>query len=222
MPRRCERRELLGYGLLGLPLAFVALPLYVLLPNHYAREYGLPLAALGAVLLAARAIDAIADPWIGRWVDRLQRRSARLRAGVRLRRRGPAGAGLHGLFLPPVREPGPCSPGRPRCWWSPTWATARPASRTSPGARCWAATRCSAAASPACARPGAGRRAVGSRRALAARHGAHGDAAGGAAGGRVLGLDALAPPGAAAAVTPASLVLPLRNPRSAACWPCSC
>ena len=28
----------LAYGLLGLPLAFVALPLYVLLPNHYARR----------------------------------------------------------------------------------------------------------------------------------------------------------------------------------------
>ena len=31
----------LAYGLLGLPLAFVALPLYVLLPNHYAREFGM-------------------------------------------------------------------------------------------------------------------------------------------------------------------------------------
>ena len=39
----------LAYGLLGLPLAFVALPLYVLLPNHYAREFGMPLATLGAV-----------------------------------------------------------------------------------------------------------------------------------------------------------------------------
>ena len=37
----------LGYGLLGLPLAFVALPLYVLWPNHFARAWGVPLAALG-------------------------------------------------------------------------------------------------------------------------------------------------------------------------------
>jgi GPH family glycoside/pentoside/hexuronide:cation symporter len=48
----------LAYGLLGLPLAFVALPLYVMLPNHYAREFGVPLATLGAVLLAARLLDA--------------------------------------------------------------------------------------------------------------------------------------------------------------------
>jgi len=36
-----------GYGLLGLPLAFVALPLYVHLPNLYASRYGLSLATLG-------------------------------------------------------------------------------------------------------------------------------------------------------------------------------
>lgn len=66
----------LRYGLLGLPLAFVALPLYVVLPAHYAREYGVPLAWLGAVLLGARLLDAVADPWIGRAVDRLFARGA--------------------------------------------------------------------------------------------------------------------------------------------------
>lgn len=55
----------LAYGLLGLPLAFVALPLYVLLPNHYAREFGMPLATLGSVLLAARLFDAVSDPLLG-------------------------------------------------------------------------------------------------------------------------------------------------------------
>ena len=55
----------LAYGLLGLPLAFVALPLYVLLPNHYAREFGMPLATLGSVLLAARLLDAVSDPLLG-------------------------------------------------------------------------------------------------------------------------------------------------------------
>lgn len=57
------------YGLLGLPLAFVALPLYVSLPAHYAREYGLPLTTLGALLLFARCVDAALDPFIGRWCD---------------------------------------------------------------------------------------------------------------------------------------------------------
>ena len=61
----------LAYGSLGLPLAFVALPLYVVLPNHYASTYGVPLALLGLVLLGARLLDAFADPLIGRWVDGL-------------------------------------------------------------------------------------------------------------------------------------------------------
>ena len=59
----------LGYGALGLPLAFVALPLYVVLPNHYATHFGVPLAALGGVLLGARLVDAVADPLIGRAAD---------------------------------------------------------------------------------------------------------------------------------------------------------
>jgi hypothetical protein len=37
-------RDGIAYGLMGLPLAFVALPLYVQLPNHYATAFGVPLA----------------------------------------------------------------------------------------------------------------------------------------------------------------------------------
>jgi glycoside/pentoside/hexuronide:cation symporter, GPH family len=91
-----------AYGGLGLPLAFVALPLYVVLPNHYASEFGIPLAVLGAVLLAARLLDAVADPLIGRWADQLFSRSAR-RAWI-----AAAGAavfltlGFRALFFPAV------------------------------------------------------------------------------------------------------------------------
>ncbi|TWO66629.1 MFS transporter [Caenimonas sedimenti] len=91
------------YGLLGLPLAFVALPLYVLLPNHYARAFGVPLAALGVVLLVARLFDAFLDPWLGRVADRL---FARTPAAV-LRFGWVAAAflalGFALLFFPPVR-----------------------------------------------------------------------------------------------------------------------
>ena len=63
------------YGLMGLPLAFVALPLYVVLPNYYALHYGVPLAALGTLLLGARLLDAFTDPLLGRWSDRLYARA---------------------------------------------------------------------------------------------------------------------------------------------------
>jgi len=63
------------YGLMGLPLAFVALPLYVLLPNFYARQFSVPLATLGLILLAVRLFDAVIDPLLGRWADGLHRPS---------------------------------------------------------------------------------------------------------------------------------------------------
>jgi glycoside/pentoside/hexuronide:cation symporter, GPH family len=70
------KRNGFAYGLLGLPLAFVALPLYVILPNYYAKEFGIPLATLGAVLLGARLFDAFIDPLLGKLSDRLFSRSA--------------------------------------------------------------------------------------------------------------------------------------------------
>ncbi len=101
-------REGLRYGLLGLPLAFVALPLYVILPNHYARAFGAPLALLGAVLLAARLVDAVLDPWIGRWCDRLFARSVAAVMGATAVSAVVLALGLWGLLFPPtaLREAG--------------------------------------------------------------------------------------------------------------------
>lgn len=65
---------ILAYGLLGLPLAFAALPIYVHVPRYYAEVAGLPLALLGAILLAARLLDAGIDPWLGWLADRVARR----------------------------------------------------------------------------------------------------------------------------------------------------
>ncbi|MFO1263529.1 MAG: MFS transporter [Rhodoferax sp.] len=59
----------LRYGLLGLPLAFCALPLYVVMPHWYATTWGVPLARLGVLLLVLRLLDAVLDPWIGRACD---------------------------------------------------------------------------------------------------------------------------------------------------------
>jgi Na+/melibiose symporter-like transporter len=80
----------LAYGGLAAPLAFVSLPLYVNLPYHYASVAGAPLAGLGAVLLATRALDALVDPAIGRQADRLLRRGTASAA---------AAAALAGLLM---------------------------------------------------------------------------------------------------------------------------
>lgn len=148
----------LRYGALGLPLAFVALPLYVVLPNHYAEAFGVPLATLGALLLAARLFDAVADPWIGRLVDHgLSGPRTRLLAGMVVAAVALA-LGFRGLFFPPVTD-GPAL----LAWaaallvltylaysvlsvlhqaWGRGWAVAKASAHaSSPGAkgwRCWA------------------------------------------------------------------------------------
>ena len=96
--------EGLTYGSLGLPLAFVALPLYVILPNHYASAFGIPLAKLGALLLGTRLLDAVADPWIGRWVDRLFGRSIAVVLAAAATAALVLAAGFRGLFFPPVQD----------------------------------------------------------------------------------------------------------------------
>ena len=92
----------LGYGALGLPLAFVALPLYVVLPNHYASEFGIPLATLGALLLGARLFDAVADPWIGRLADGWFAHSAARVLMVAAIAAIALALGFRGLFFPAV------------------------------------------------------------------------------------------------------------------------
>jgi Na+/melibiose symporter-like transporter len=65
--------RILAYGLLGLPLAFAALPIYVHVPRYYAETAGMELALLGVILLGARLLDAGIDPWLGWLADRVSR-----------------------------------------------------------------------------------------------------------------------------------------------------
>lgn len=91
--------RILAYGLLGLPLAFAALPVYVHVPRFYAETTGLPLALLGVVLLGARLLDAGIDPWLGWLADRVSRR--RMVAIALL----PFAIGFVALLNPPSASP---------------------------------------------------------------------------------------------------------------------
>jgi Na+/melibiose symporter-like transporter len=96
------RLALLRYGLLGMPLAFLALPLYVHLPNIYARDFGAPLAVVGALLFGVRLLDAVVDPLLGVLGDRLFAGSPRRawRAGALAA--AVLAAGFAAVFLPPA------------------------------------------------------------------------------------------------------------------------
>ena len=101
MAERPSTLRLAAYGALGMPLAMAALPIYVHVPKFYADTLGMSLAGIGAILLAARLVDAIQDPFFGWWSDR-----TRSRGGSRWVFVG-AGApllaiGMAGLFHPPA------------------------------------------------------------------------------------------------------------------------
>jgi len=86
------------YGVLGLPLAFASIPLYVHVPAFYAAETGLGLGAIGAILLLVRLADMVADPAIGSLSDRFQnRRKAIMWCAVPL-----FAFGFAALFHPPT------------------------------------------------------------------------------------------------------------------------
>lgn len=86
--------RLLAYGVLGLPLAFAALPIYMHVPRLYAVT-GMPLVLLGFILLGARLLDAAIDPWLGWLADRVSRR--RMLGAALL----PLGLGFVALLNPP-------------------------------------------------------------------------------------------------------------------------
>jgi glycoside/pentoside/hexuronide:cation symporter, GPH family len=93
-------RQLFAYGLFGLPLSLLALPVYVQVPQLYAGTLGLSLTAVGSVLLAARLFDAFIDPVLGGWMDRTAQ--TRGHAGFVLMSLGPLAAGYLALFHPPA------------------------------------------------------------------------------------------------------------------------
>jgi GPH family glycoside/pentoside/hexuronide:cation symporter len=69
--------RLAAYGAVALPLAALTLPLYLVVPTFYAEALGVPLAGVGAVLLAVRIFDALNDPVIGWFADAWPSRNRR-------------------------------------------------------------------------------------------------------------------------------------------------
>jgi glycoside/pentoside/hexuronide:cation symporter, GPH family len=88
------KTEVARYSLFAAPLAMAALPIYVHVPKLYA-ELGLSLATLGIVLLILRFGDAVIDPLLGRWADRVATRFFACTLGASL-----LGVGMIALLHP--------------------------------------------------------------------------------------------------------------------------
>ena len=86
-----------AYGLYAMPLAMAALPLYVHLPQFYGATLGVDLALLGAVLLVLRLADALVDPLLGAWSDRLPSRRVAIAVSAPV-----LALGMLALFSPPA------------------------------------------------------------------------------------------------------------------------
>jgi GPH family glycoside/pentoside/hexuronide:cation symporter len=61
-----------SFALFAALLAAAGLPIYIHAPKFYVDEYGVSLAALGAVLFGLRLLDVIQDPLLGRLSEKLR------------------------------------------------------------------------------------------------------------------------------------------------------
>ncbi|MEM6888627.1 MAG: MFS transporter [Pseudomonadota bacterium] len=64
--------RLSSYSLFAALLSAAGLPIYIHAPKFYVDQYGVSLAALGAVLFALRLVDVVQDPLLGRLAEKLR------------------------------------------------------------------------------------------------------------------------------------------------------
>lgn len=95
-----KAQRLPAYAVFAALLAAAGLPIYIHAPKFYVDEYGVSLAALGAVLAGLRLLDVVQDPLLGRLSERLRKqRGVAVALGASV-----IAAAMFGLFavVPPV------------------------------------------------------------------------------------------------------------------------
>ena len=100
--RASGRDRLPAYSVFAALLAAAGLPIYIHAPKFYVDQYGVSLAALGAVLFALRLLDVVQDPLFGRLSERWRAHRG-LSVGVGC---AVMALGMVGLFaIPPLLPP---------------------------------------------------------------------------------------------------------------------
>ena len=75
--KKLSKKTLFFYGLSEMPLSIASLPLLAFIPNYYVSDLGLDFAVVALVMLLARSFDAVTDPMIGAFSDRLKTKYGR-------------------------------------------------------------------------------------------------------------------------------------------------
>ncbi len=65
-----NKKTIIYYSLLAIPLAIVGLPLYIYLPTFYVSDVGINVALVGLILFIARLTDVFTDPFFGYLSDK--------------------------------------------------------------------------------------------------------------------------------------------------------
>ncbi len=93
------------YALPSIPIAFLYLPVAILMPAYYASALHVSLTDVGWFLLISRGVDVILDPMIGKWSDSTRasigRRKIWMLIGSPILM-----AGAYLLFMPPIAPSG--------------------------------------------------------------------------------------------------------------------
>lgn len=99
-PVRLSSWRLGAYSMLQLPLAMAALPIVLNVSHFYGKHFAVNLTLIGVIFLVTRLIDAVQDPLIGYFSDRLtHRRNGRL--WMTICSVPILGAGFFAVFSPP-------------------------------------------------------------------------------------------------------------------------
>ena len=60
-----NKKNIINYSVLAIPLAFVGLPIYINVSDFYIRQFDVNMAFLAFIILAVRLFDAVQEPFLG-------------------------------------------------------------------------------------------------------------------------------------------------------------
>ena len=95
-----KKRTLFFYSLADMPINMALFPVLVFIPKFYTSEIGVPLAVVGAIMLAIRIFDVFTDPLFGYITDRFETPWGRRRFWIALATPIMM-LSIYQLFLPP-------------------------------------------------------------------------------------------------------------------------